>query len=237
MSVNILYLYSETMDLYGDSFNIIMIKSKLLEMGIEANISKYEIGEELEADKYDMFYIGHGKGRNLEFIAKDFLRHKEKVIKAIEDEKVFLVTGNARLLFGKDFEGVSGKMVQANGFFDYTGSETNNVFTSDTVAKLHGTENLCYGYINRTAHIVGENKYPLFDVVLGVGDTKEKGGFEGNHYKNYFATWFVGPALIKNPQLLKIILKPLAKELYKDLNMTEEQKALDATLSEFKDLK
>ncbi|MEG1994043.1 MAG: hypothetical protein RR048_03970, partial [Oscillospiraceae bacterium] len=145
------------------------------------------------------------------------------------------VTGNARELFGKAFETVSGGEKQGIGLFDYTATETNEVIVSDEVGILAFDENIkTYGFINRTAHLVGENKFPLFKLEKGLSDTEEKGGFEGNHYKNYFGTWQMGPLLLRNPLVLKEILKLLLGEEYKDFDTTLEQKALDVTLAEFK---
>lgn len=232
--IKILHIYSKALDLYGDGSNITAIKQRLEQMGHACIIDYVELGDEINLVPYDMVYIGHGKARNLEAVADHFRSYKDSIISAIENNKIFLVTGNARELFGKSFETVKGEQKDGIGLFDYTAKETNEVIVSDEVATLTFNEDIkTYGFINRTAHLVGENKYPLFKLEKGLSDTQESGGYEGNVYKNYFGTWQMGPLLVRNPKFLKEILKRLLKDDFKDFDTTLEQKALDITLSEF----
>ncbi len=229
----ILHLYSDLMDLYGDFFNIKLIEAKGKSIGIDCEITTCQMGQEFSIADYDMVYIGHGKGKNLMYAARDFIKYKEDVLTAIENGTVFLITGNSRLMFGESFEGWDGSEIAGNGLFDYKAEETREVFTCDTVGKLIDEGSLSYGYINRTAHIIGENKHPLFQVIIGCGDDNYQSKFEGNHYKNYFGTWMVGPVLVRNPHLFKMVAKALFGDDYKEIDMTTEEKSLQLTLDEF----
>ncbi len=234
MSVKILHLYDDVMDQYGDVFNLTVIKNRLGEMDIACDITIHRLGGQFPSlDDFDMVYMGHGKGRNLEAIAREFVEQKEALLQKIEEGKVFLITGNARLLLGREFEAYSGDTLPGIGLFDYTATETREVFTRDVVGKLVESGELWYGYVNRTAHIEGENTHPLFEVLIGVGDDRADSIYEGNHYKNLFTTWLVGPILVKNPVLLRQVLKLLAKNDYKELEYSIQEKALALTLDEF----
>lgn len=118
-----------------------------------------------------MIYIGPGKARNLAEAAKDLACQKQAVLDTVERGVVFLATGNSRLLFGKSFTGADGQQIPGIGLFDYTGEETGNVFISDVLAHpIFAPETASYGFINRTAHIHGNDRDPLFTVVKGAGD-------------------------------------------------------------------
>ncbi|MDD3192835.1 MAG: hypothetical protein PHE47_03145 [Oscillospiraceae bacterium] len=232
--VNILWLYDDLLDLYGDWGNLLAVTKGLDAMEIEWNLDHKSLGDRPDFSAYQMVYIGPGKARNLEEAAKDLMGQKEAVLTALEGDAVFLVTGNSRLLFGKSFTVPSGEIIPGIGLFDYTGQETGNVFISDVLAyPVFAPETASYGFINRTAHIHGNDRDPLFTVAKGAGDSEAEGeSHEGNLYRNFFGTWQLGPLLVKNPEILKELLRRLVGEAYHDWNTTAEELALKLTLNE-----
>ncbi len=232
--INILHLYSQTMDLYGDHKNLTVLCQRLRQSGCEVEVTTAQQFEPLELSGFDMVYIGHGKAGNLAAVAPHFVSHREQIISAIEGGQVWLVTGNARELFGRQFSTVDGKSLPGIGLFDYEGVETNQVYVSDMIGHpSYDKAETVYGFANRTAYLEGENRYPLFDVITGFGDGKNPDGKEGTHYKNFFGTWSMGPVLVRNPSFMKAVLKLLLKEDYRELDYSLEQKALELVLSEF----
>ena len=209
-------------------------------LGHSCEIVKAELNDDIVLDDCNMVYIGHGKVKNLAAASKHFIKYADIMMSAIESGKVFLVTGNARLLFGKTFENFDGSTLGGIGIFDYTGTETNKVFVSDVLSTPINNENLkVYGFINRTAHMEhnGENPYPWFKLITGSGDIAENGKYEGTHYKNFYGTWQVGPLLMRNPEILREILRNLIGNDADKLDLSLEQKALDLTLKEFETTK
>lgn len=242
--IKILHIYSDAMDLYGDYFNVICVKQSLEKRGIKCCVDTVGIGDSINPNGYDMVYIGHGKARNVAAVSEHFVNYAESVKAAVENGTVFLVTGSARLLFGKEFTTAEGENKAGIGLFDYSGYDTGKVFTSDVVGKFMTDEGesdiLTYGFVNRTHCILGENKHPLFKVLKGAGDSEgdeSSDGFEGTLYKNFFGTWQMGPLLARNPAILEEIVKRILGSDYvkpesKDEKSLEE-KALELTLSEF----
>lgn len=239
--IKILHLYSKALDLYGDHANIKELALQIEKMDAECEIITLEHYENTPLpEDFDMVYIGHGKARNLEAVAPHFLQHSAAISAAVEKGKVFLVTGNARLLFGHNFESVGGHIVEGIGFFPCTAEETGEVFVCDVLGMPQFNSNTtCYGFINRTCHLKGvgeqpyKNEHPLFALKKGFGDTKTATDYEGTLYKNFFGTFCMGPILLRNPQMLKEILKRLMGELYVEPNTEISDKALGYTLAEF----
>lgn len=169
--IRILHLYSNALDLYGDYKNLTVLQRRIAETGNTSEITEVNLDEVINPTGYDFVYIGHGKARNLAAVAPHFVQYGEAICSAIENGQVWLVTGNARELFGKSFTTPTGETMPGIGLFDYTGVETNKVFVSDMLAQPVYDENArVYGFINRTAYLVGENRYPLFTVLSGCGD-------------------------------------------------------------------
>lgn len=234
-TVKILHLYSQSLDLYGDYKNLTVLCQRIRETGNEVTVDTAELFEEICFDGYDMVYMGHGKAKHLCAAADHFVPYGEAVKQAIENGQVWLVTGNARALLGKSLMTPDGAVKPGIGLFDYTMTETSKVFVSDMIAHPAYDESATvYGFANRTAYFEGENKHPLFHVITGFGDGETPDGKEGTLYRNYFATWSMGPVLARNPSLMREILKRLLKEDYAECDFSLEEQALELVLAEFK---
>lgn len=236
--VTILWLYDDLLDLYGDWANLLAVTKGLDAMEIQWEIDHKSLDDEIDFSAYQMVYLGPGKARNLARAARDFIHRKEAVLAAVERDTVFLVIGNSRLLFGKSFTNAQGEALPGIGLFDYTGQETGNVFISDVLAHPAFAPDIAsYGFVNRTAHIHGNERDYLFTVQKGAGDSESDGGgeesiHEGNLYRNFFGSWQLGPLLVKNPEILKELLRRLVGEAFLDWNTTAEELALKLTLNE-----
>ncbi len=232
---NILCLYTDLLDLYGDIANIVLIKKRLEQMNIKVNIIQKSIEDDIDYKDIKLVYIGPGKMKNLEVASLHFIKFKEKTIQAIENDVNFLVIGNARLLFGKEFTLVGGQKSAGIGLFDYTAQDTDKVFISDNVSCVYNnTDYKCYGFINRTAHIDNiQDIQPLFRLMCGAGDGIEESEYEGNYYKNYMGTWQLGPIMVKNPMFLRGFLSRLYPDAEQNFDDSLEKKAIELTLDEF----
>lgn len=235
-TITLLHLYGDTLDLYGDAFNLTCIRRRLEQLGHPCRVVCANLGEPFDPLDAQLIYLGHGKARNLAAVAPHFCTYGPRMQEAVEAGRLVLATGNSRLLFGRSFQTPDGGTQPGIGLFDYTGVETGQVFTGDVVAHpVFDPQLTSYGFVNRTAHLVGENPSPLFRVVQGPGDGAQPDGAEGTLYRNFFGTWQMGPLLARNPGFLREILRRLlGPEAALDYDDALEQKALELTLKEFK---
>lgn len=229
--VKILWLYDELLDLYGDCGNLLVLKKRIEQLGGGCEILRSGAGEEHPFAEADMFYIGPGKYTNLCRAGEDILQYRASVRAFIESGKPALVTGNARFLLGESYAEEGGYDHPGLSLFPYRGVETGDVFVSDVVAsaKIEGSP-VCYGFINRTGYIDGNESMFLFDVEYGQA---ECGSGEGNLYKNLFATGLLGPVLVKNPYLCAAVLRRLLGSDFAPYDDTLAQKAHALTVAEF----
>lgn len=231
----LLWLFSDLCDLYGDEGNLNMIKKRLSELGANCEILKPAAEDIPDFRDVDMIYMGPGKAKNVEYAGKCLLPYGDKLIEVIEKGMPTLVCGSSRVLLCKTFENASGEIKNGIGLFNAVARETGNVFVSDVVGRaLTKGSPTCYGFINRTAHIDGECETPLFELLYGPGDNEKPAKTEGVLYKNLFATWCIGPILVKNPDLLYDFLERMVGEPLPAFDDEMERKALALTLSEFK---
>ena len=99
-NVNILHLYYDLMNLYGEYGNIIALRDTLKDQGIEVNIDKKSLNDSIDFLKYDIVYIGQGSEYNQELVRQDILKYKEDINTYIEKDKILIATGNSYELFG-----------------------------------------------------------------------------------------------------------------------------------------
>ena len=86
MELNICHLYPDILNLYGDRGNIITMKRRLESRGISVNVDECSIGQPLDVDKYDIFFIGGGQDFEQEVLLRDLASGKGKdICTAVED--------------------------------------------------------------------------------------------------------------------------------------------------------
>lgn len=233
--VHALWLYDDLLDLYGDSGNLMLLHKRLGQLGYEFQVTRASLADTPKISEYDMVYMGPGKAKNLRHACEHLITLKDEFMKGVENEKVFLITGNARLMLGKGYTDEDGAFIPGLGLFPYVGEETGKVFIRDVVAnpQFETNESFLYGFINRTG-LIKENVGPyLFRIVKGAGDEKKGDTFEGNLYKNLFSTWLLGPVLVKNPQMAREFIGRLIGREQVSYDDTLETMALKLTLKEF----
>ena len=96
MELNICHLYPDILNLYGDRGNIITMKRRMEDRGIKVNVEGCSIGEALDANRYDIFFIGGGQDFEQEVLLKDLGTGKAAEIRAaVEDERSSLQSAEA----------------------------------------------------------------------------------------------------------------------------------------------
>ena len=243
MTVRILWMYHDLLDLYGDSGNLLILTRRLSEMGVETSVDRASIGDTPDFSAYNLVYFGPGKDRNLEAASVHLVSLRGSVEKAVRGGTQFLVTGNARLMFGKSFRSErTGRVFEGLGLFDYTGVETGEVFISDVICCEYDSSEKVYGFINRTSYIEG-NKGPYwFETLRGAKDgdrpgstpgAPQPGDGEGNMTASVCSTWLLGPVLVKNPHLCRRMLERLCPGVPQNYDDALAVEAWRRTLSDF----
>lgn len=205
--IKIAHLYYDLMNLYGDNGNIKALKHQLENQGIKVKISFLTIGEQIDFDNYDLFYIGPGTENNQSLILKDLLKYKKEIKKVIEQKKFFVVTGNALDLFGKYILNENNKKIKTLNIFDYYTKKEEFRIVDEVVAKCDFSSNYILGFQNQNS-TMHESTNPLFSIIKGSG-AYPNAKYEGVIYNNFIGTYLIGPVLVRNPDLLKFLTKKI----------------------------
>ena len=212
MELNICHLYPDILNLYGDRGNIITMKRRLEGRGIKVNIDECSIGQPLNADKYDIFFIGGGQDFEQEVLLRDLSSGKAQDIRtAVEEEKTFLaICGGYQMLgeYYKTWDGVQLDFIGAIGVHTIGAKERmigNYMFRTTP----ESGDTVVVGFENHSGKTyLSEQVAPL-----GHGNNDDD-RVEGARYKNVFGTYSHGSLLPKNPVLCDFILQTALNHRY-----------------------
>ena len=197
-TIKIAHLYYDLMNYYGEQGNVLALKTAIEYAGFKVNIKTLSVDDEIDFEKYDIFYMGMGTKRNQEIVRKDILKYKEKIENVI-DKKMFIMTGNSYELFGKKIDDK-----KCLGVFNFESKATDRI-VGEQVFKSDIIKETIIGFQNRFSSNNIKDDY-LFEVIKGTGNDSES-KVEGIHKNNFFGTYLLGPILIRNPYFKDALLK------------------------------
>lgn len=234
MNIKVAHLYYDLMNLYGESGNVKALKMQLEGQGIKTTIKFLTIDDDLNFKDYDIVYIGSGTENNQKIVLNHLLKYKKDIEDAIEKGVHFICTGNALELFGNVIEDVNNKKYTALGMFDFDVKQEEVRMVDEVLFKTDLINKYILGFQNQSGHIKSDI-LNLFDVVKGIGSyigSKK----EGIHYKNFYGTYVIGPILVRNPELLKYLIKEIINKnnknfKFKKFNQKLEIEAYDNFMS------
>jgi CobQ-like glutamine amidotransferase family enzyme len=211
-------LYPDLMNIYADRGNLLVLERRCAWRGIGFELGRSGLGDPLDADAHDLFYIGGGQDRDQRLCAEDLVSLKRDALHAAarRGAVVLGVCGGYQLLGrsyelgpGEELEGVGllgARTVRADGprlignvAIELTqlasaGSPTEaagDARSTDAGAVLAGFEN----HGGRTYLDPGQEA--LGCVLQGHGNDG-RSGLEGARSGNVIGTYLHGPLLPKN---------------------------------------
>jgi CobQ-like glutamine amidotransferase family enzyme len=230
MNLKILWMYHDLMDLYGDKGNAEVLRVRAEKRGIETIIDTCDIGQQVNIDDYDLFFLGGGADKEQNLIFEDLLKRRQNIQEAMEHKTAFLLICGGYQLFGKYYKDQDGNVVEGLGFFDYyTEASSRSERCIGNIAvetTMDGDTFKAVGFENHG----GQTKNvatPFAKVLKGYGNTLKEGR-EGFLNDQVLATYMHGPLLPKNPKIADKILQRALNKRYGHV----ELQPLDDTLEE-----
>lgn len=233
MKITIAHLYYDLLNLYGECGNARILKKILEEQNVDVVVKFLTVDDKLNFEDYDFVYMGMGIEDNLKIANKHLKKYKKDIQKYIEDGKYFICTGNSYELFGKEIAFES-ETIKTLGIFDYKSKILEERKIMEISAKTDMIDKELIGFMNTGS--TNDNKKENF--LKNINNTDEN---EGIIYKHFIGTYLIGPLLVRNPELLKLIVKQIIKEKdskyrLKKINLDFLEKAYNDCLERRKQL-
>ena len=212
--IKIAHLYYDLMNLYGENGNIRYLVKCLEEQGIDVEVHFLSMEDKIDFKKYDFYYIGMGSEENKMLVLDNIMKYKEDIIKAVNDNKYFLITGNAVDLFGRQITTLDNEVIPTLNLFDYEINDEDFRIVGEQYyeVNLDIKNNKILGFQNRNTVLEIDDDKHLFDVIKGSG-YKPNSNIEGIKYNNFYGTYLLGPILVRNPYLTDYLVKDICKSL------------------------
>ena len=201
-------LFSELGLYYGDYGNVAYL-SKCLEKAEFIYTGNKEVPSFVN-NKVDLVYLG-SLSENKQLIAIErLLKYRDIIRKRIEENVIFIFTGNAMEILGKYIETENGEQTECLGLYDFCSKRNMNrrqnylflgKYDGFDIVGNKSQYSLCYGNFDK----------PFIEVTKGMGNN-EGCGYEGIHDHNLFATYLLGPFLILNPLFTEKIIRMISPE-------------------------
>ncbi len=199
-------LYPDLMNIYADRGNLLVLERRCRWRGIGFELSASGLGEPLEADAHDLFYLGGGQDRDQRLCAEDLIALKREALHAAaaSGAVVLGVCGGYQLL-GHSYT-LGEQEIAGVGLLDVqTVREDAERLIGNVAIEVgfagsgpDGQARVLAGFENHGGRTrLGGREDPLGRVLRGHGNDG-RSGYEGARSGNTIGTYLHGPLLPKN---------------------------------------
>jgi CobQ-like glutamine amidotransferase family enzyme len=210
-------LYPDLMNIYADRGNIAVLRARCEWRGLGFSLVASGLGQGLDPDASDLFYMGGGQDRDQAAVARDMVATKRDALAdaGTRGAVVLAVCGGYQLL-GESYQ-LGDEELPGIGLVDLrTVREPGPRLIGNCAIEsdLGAGPRVIAGFENHGGRTyLGEGAQPLGRVLSGHGNNG-RDGYEGVHEGNVIGTYLHGPLLPKNVWLAdRLIELALGTEL------------------------
>ena len=236
-------LYPELMNIYADRGNLLVLARRCSWRQIGFELASSTLGEPLDPDAHDLFYLGGGQDRDQRLCAKDLAETKREALHAAADRGAIVlgICGGYQLL-GHSYA-IGEEEIPGLGLIDARTVREEGPRLIGNVAievSLHGASSdrgrVLAGFENHGGRTyLGAGERPLGRVLKGHGNDG-RSGLEGARHGGAIGTYLHGPLLPKNVWFADWLiahalgleeeeLAPLADELEREAHLSARRAA------------
>jgi len=197
-------LYPEICFLYGDKANIKYLKNCLKDAIFYE--TKFEDKPKFLTEKIDLIYMCSMTESGQEKIIKKLMQYKKEIEDLVNNNVIFILTGNSFEIFTSYIEEDKNK-IECLNILD--GMYAKRILPKRENSLYLGTFNdeKIVGYTSRFSNAYGD-KYGVGKTIKGLGINKDS-NYGIVRKNNLFGTYLLGPFLVSNPYFTKYIMELL----------------------------
>ena len=211
------HLYPDYLNIYADRGNIAVLERRAAWRGIGFDYRTIGLGDEVNPDEHDLYYVGGGQDREQALIAPDLATKGGRLREAVEAGAAFLAVCGGYQLLGHFYRDRSGAELPGIGLLPHYTVAGERRMIGDVLLECElepGQQRTLAGFENHAGRTyLDEGAEPLGRVVAGFGNNGDD-GLEGSRVGNALGTYLHGPLLPRNPWLADwLIARALARRL------------------------
>jgi lipid II isoglutaminyl synthase (glutamine-hydrolysing) len=210
MELSVCALYPDLMNIYADRGNLIMLERRCAWRGIRFTLASSALGEPLDGESHQLYYIGGGQDRDQRLCAEDLVEHKRTGLhRAAERGAVVLGVCGGYQLLGRSYVLEQDEMPGVGLLGLRTVREPGPRLIGNVAVEVRlehpdgsqGEERVLAGFENHGGRTyLDRGAQPLGRVLKGFGNDG-RSGLEGARLGNVIGTYLHGPLLPKNAWL------------------------------------
>lgn len=209
--LNIIHLYPDLLNLYGDKGNIAVFRKRCELRGITPKITGVTVNDTLSLSNADIILLGGGSDREQKLVGSQLLKFKAELEAYRDDMGCLLAVCGGYQLLGHYYS-FDGEKIEGLSLCDlYTEQKEGRLIGNIAIQTQYG---VTVGFENHGGRTyLGENATPFGTVIRGYGNNGEDKK-EGVIFKNIIGTYLHGPLLPKNPEIADLIIERAAERKY-----------------------
>lgn len=221
LNLNLVWLYPDLMNTYGDRGNILSFLYRTKKRKIDLKIITVSLKDSSDLIlQADFLFMGGAQDTQQEIVNKDLFSKKGRFLKEMIEKEIpgLYICGGYQFL-GRFYKTSDGKILPGLEIFDiYTESPKTQTkrLIGDLIIKSDLFPNkYLIGFENHNGRTyLGKKVRPLGKVIFG-GGNNGRDLTEGMIYKNSIGSYMHGPILPKNPELTDFLIEKALEIKYK----------------------
>ncbi len=229
LELSIAHLYPKLLNIYGDLGNIISIRKRAEDRGINVTVSDINAGDIIDITKYDLYFIGGGQDKQQVTVSNELKINEVALQDASSNMAVFLSICGGYQLFGKYYQPHIGDRLEGINLLDaYTIAGDKRFIGNVTAKSSFLSPNTLVGFENHSGlTYLEEGTVPLAMVSVGNGNNGSD-KTEGARKNNVFGTYLHGSLLPKNPHFTDYLIKLALEYRYKyEISLSELDSSIE----------
>ena len=226
MELRIGHLYAHFLNIYGDMGNVITLTRRAQWRNIEVITTPIGIGEPIDPDYFDLYFIGGGQDKQQMVIAQDLIKRRDILHRAVQQKAVILAICGGYQLLGHYYKPHQGDELKGLSILDaHTIAGNKRMIGNVQIKREDGTT--LVGFENHSGQtFLGKGLAGLGKVVVGHGNNGQD-GYEGAASGTVYGTYMHGSLLPNNPHFADHLITQALTRRYGNLSLEPLDDALE----------
>lgn len=199
--LNIIHLFPELLNLYGDGGNVMTLRRRCEWRNIPVQVTEVGMGDSIDFSSADIVFIGGGADREQLIVKDAMMSRKADLSSYVADAGVLLAVCGGYQFLGHHYA-MDDVVVDGLGIVDMETVRGEGRLIGNAVVKSDISDIPVVGFENHGGRTtLGSGVAPFGRVLAQTRGNNGEDGGEGVHQGNLIGTYLHGPLLPKNPQV------------------------------------
>ena len=225
--LNIVHLFPELLNLYGDGGNVMTLRRRCEWRNIPVQVTEVGMGDSIDFSSADIVFIGGGADREQLIVKDAMMSRKADLSSYVADAGVLLAVCGGYQFLGHHYA-MDDVVVDGLGIVDMETVRGEGRLIGNAVVQSDISDIPVIGFENHGGRTtLGSGVAPFGRVLAQTRGNNGEDGTEGLRYRNVIATYSHGPLLPKNPRVADALIELALQRRYPGAQLSHLDDALE----------